>query len=161
LEAGCWLTTSDAAVGDELGEDPDSVAISGNKIIAGSQEHPHGTVTGQGAVYVFHAGAGGWHSETQSAEMTEAYGATDDSFGYSVAICQVTVTGYRAGSQTVIGTGKSTIKAAGTKDVEMVFNATGEHLLGTHKLKVKLVVRLYSNGKLKASASASANLTSS
>lgn len=41
----------------------------------------------------------------------------------------------------------------------MSFNSTGEHLLGTHNLRVTIVVNAYSNGKIMASESTSATFT--
>ena len=82
------LTASDGAARDQLGN---SVAISGDTIVAGAF---FATVNGnnnQGAAYVFVKPAGGWASETQTAKLTASDGAIDDMFGETVAISGDTV----------------------------------------------------------------------
>jgi FG-GAP repeat protein len=83
------LTADDAGDGDHLGQN--SVAIQGKTIIAGAPSHEVGSVAGQGAVYVFNEPAGGWHTTTQSAELTEKHGALDDWVGWTVAMSGNTI----------------------------------------------------------------------
>ncbi|HTW19580.1 MAG TPA: FG-GAP repeat protein [Mycobacteriales bacterium] len=83
------LTASDAAPNDELGHY--SIAMQGSTIVAGAPYHSVDSVSGQGAVYVFDEPSGGWHSMTQSAELTESHGAPDDYVGYSVSISGNTI----------------------------------------------------------------------
>ncbi len=83
------LTASDAVAGDQLGHY--SVAIQGKTIVAGSPAHAVNSISGQGAVYVFNEPSGGWHTMTQSAELSEAHGALDDWVGWSVGISGNTI----------------------------------------------------------------------
>ena len=92
--SGSWkqvaeLTASDPIVGANLGEY--SVAISGNKIIAGEPHYAVGTNTGVGAVFVFHGHGGGWSNETQSAVLTEPHPLTNDYVGWAVGISGKTI----------------------------------------------------------------------
>ncbi len=85
------LTASDAAAGgsDQLGV---SVAISGNTVVAGADNHQVGSSPTQGAVYVFvMPSTGPWVSTTQTAELTASDGQADDELGYSVAISGNTI----------------------------------------------------------------------
>jgi hypothetical protein len=77
------LTASDGAASDELGS---SVAISGDTIVAGSTSFSR-----PGRVYVFTEPASGWHTATQSAELTASDGTNGDDLGASVAISGATV----------------------------------------------------------------------
>jgi hypothetical protein len=77
------LTASDAGVGDLLGE---SVAISGDTVVAGATGHDVGTNTQQGAAYVFVEPPSGWANGTQTAELTALGGGVLDQLGWSVAI---------------------------------------------------------------------------
>ena len=70
------LTASDGAAGDHLGY---SVAVSGSTAIAGAPYHN----SQQGAAYVFTQSGGTW---SQQAELTASDGATEDNFGFSVAV---------------------------------------------------------------------------
>jgi hypothetical protein len=83
------LTASDAVAGDHLGQY--SIAMQGKTIIAGSTAHKVGSVSGQGAVYVFDEPAAGWATKTQSAELTEKHGALDDGVGWAVGISGNTI----------------------------------------------------------------------
>ena len=83
------LIASDGKEGDHLGE---SVAVSGNTVVAGAPLHE---VTGhkeQGAAYVFSEPSGGWGSKkkgetvNQAAELTASNGAEFDVLGVSVAV---------------------------------------------------------------------------
>jgi hypothetical protein len=92
--SGSWkqvaeLTASDPIVGANLGEY--SVAISGNKIIAGEPHYAVGKDTGVGAVFVFHEPGGGWATETQSAVLTEPHPLTNDYVGWAVGISGKTI----------------------------------------------------------------------
>jgi len=75
------LTTSN---GDVL---TGSVAISGSTAVAGAVWGNNGN----GAAYVFVEPAGGWASETETAELTASDGAFDDFLGCSVGISGDTV----------------------------------------------------------------------
>ena len=82
------LTASDGAADDFLG---DSVAVSGNTIVAGA---PNAMVNGnadQGAVYVFVHPRGGWANATETAKLTASDGAANDGLGASVGISGDTV----------------------------------------------------------------------
>ncbi|HTW21320.1 MAG TPA: hypothetical protein VME70_14040 [Mycobacteriales bacterium] len=83
------LTTSDPTPGDELGGYP--IAIQGKTIVAGTPAHTVGSVSEQGAVYVFNEPSSGWTSKTQSAELTEKHGIADDWVGWSVGISGGTI----------------------------------------------------------------------
>jgi hypothetical protein len=83
------LKASPTFQGAELGQY--SVAISGNKIIAGEPRYAVGTNTGVGAVFIFHEHGGGWANETQSAVLTEPHPATDDYVGWAVGISGKTI----------------------------------------------------------------------
>jgi hypothetical protein len=84
------LTATDGAANDSFGA---SVAISGNTIVAGAQNHTVGAHTNQGAAYVFVRPAAGWAGgvSTQTAELTGPSGADYDNFGHAVAISDNTV----------------------------------------------------------------------
>ena len=73
------LTASDAASGDNFGR---SVAIDGGTVVVGASHYDNG---GLGAVYVFLTTDGG-ATYGQVAKLTANDGATDESFGNSVAI---------------------------------------------------------------------------
>jgi hypothetical protein len=83
------LTAKGATADAELGQY--SVAIHGSTIVAGAPQQTVGSVSGQGAAYVFDEPKGGWATRTQSAELTEAHGAPDDYVGWSVAISGNTI----------------------------------------------------------------------
>jgi trimeric autotransporter adhesin len=122
------LTASDGAARAEMGDNPDSVAISGNEIVAGA-EQPNGAVSGEGAVYVFDAGANGWQTETQSAELTEASGATDDYLGYSVAIS----------GNTIAAGAPAPFPQFGHQSAIYVFTGSGSHWQQTAELSAKSI----------------------
>jgi hypothetical protein len=74
--------------------------------------------------------------------------------------CTVTVTAYRFGTQTIVGTGKKTIPAGDEDSALITLNSAGEHLLSKpHGFKTKVIVHLYVKGKLKGSGSTSITLT--
>jgi hypothetical protein len=81
------LTASDGATNDDLGE---SVAVSGNTIVAGAGGAKVGGSPFQGAVYVFIKSPGGWVNATQTAKLTASDGAADDGLG-SVAVSGNTI----------------------------------------------------------------------
>ncbi len=76
------LSASDANVDDKLGI---SVAISGNTIVAGAY-HDDDNGSNSGSVYVFEKPGTHWVSMTQTAKLKASDGASNDIFGYSVAI---------------------------------------------------------------------------
>ena len=82
---GTWtqtqkLTADDGAAYDNFGL---SVALKGSTILVGSPRAAIGANAGQGALYVFTESNGTW-SQTQ--KLTASDGATNDSFGESVAL---------------------------------------------------------------------------
>ena len=84
------LTASDGAVYDQLSV---SVAISGDQIVVGaSGDDDNGSASG--SAYVFEKPTSGWKNMTQTAKLTTSDGATEDYFGFSVAI---------SGDQIVVG----------------------------------------------------------
>jgi hypothetical protein len=76
------LTAGDGAAHDGLG---DSVAISGDTIVAGAPDHETMGHVQQGAAYVFTKPSSGWADATQTAELTSSDGTPQDNFGSSVA----------------------------------------------------------------------------
>ena len=98
---GTWtqtqkLTADDGADYDNFGL---SVALKGSTILVGSPRAAVGGNAGQGALYVFTESNGTW-SQTQ--KLTASDGATNDSFGESVAL---------EGSTALIGAYNATINA--------------------------------------------------
>lgn len=90
------LFASDGAAGDSLG---DSVAISGNTVVAGAPRAKIGLDVAQGAAYVFVEPAGGWLlSEDDDAKLNASSGTSSTSLGNSVGISGNTVV---AGAQGV------------------------------------------------------------
>ena len=81
------LTASDGAANDRLGQ---SVAVSGDTVVVGAPLDIDVTA-GPGSAYVFVEPGGGWVSATETAKLTASDGATDDSFGHSVAVSGDTV----------------------------------------------------------------------
>jgi hypothetical protein len=98
------LTASKGANGDRLGN---FVAVSGNTVVAGAPLATPGTVSQQGAAYVFVEPNNGWASMptmTETAELTSDDGTQQGFFGRSVAISGITVVvgapGQNVGSDT-------------------------------------------------------------
>jgi hypothetical protein len=78
------LTSSDGSAGDAFGQ---SVAISGNTVLAGANLHPYnGGNFGPGEAYLFLKPATGWKNTTQSAKLDASNGMTGDYFGNSVSV---------------------------------------------------------------------------
>jgi hypothetical protein len=82
---GVWtqqakLTASDAAASDQFGY---SVAVSGGTAVVGTYGDDYAGNTDAGSAYVFVSSGGVW---TQQAQLTASDAATDDHFGYSVAV---------------------------------------------------------------------------
>ncbi|HEY1565583.1 MAG TPA: Ig-like domain repeat protein [Solirubrobacteraceae bacterium] len=77
------LTASDGAVNDELGN---SVAVSGDTVVAGAPFAKVNTNSAQGAAYVFAKPAGGWVSESEAAKLTASDGKASDLLGSAVAV---------------------------------------------------------------------------
>ena len=67
-----------------------SIAINGSTVVAGADMFPVGN-QGPGAAFVFSKPATGWANMTQTAELTEAYGATFDDFGATVGVSGNTI----------------------------------------------------------------------
>jgi trimeric autotransporter adhesin len=83
------LLASDPTSNDQLGT---SVAVSGNTVVAGADNHQVGSNATQGAAYVFvMPTTGPWVNGTQTAELTASDGQADDELGYSVAISGNTI----------------------------------------------------------------------
>jgi hypothetical protein len=82
------LTASDGVAEDVLGA---SVAVSGNRIVAGVSFRQVGKNPDQGAAYVFVKPVSGWANATQTAEFTAPNGAEGDSLGRSAAILGKTI----------------------------------------------------------------------
>ncbi len=82
------LTVANAPEAVGLGE---SVAISGDTIVAGAGGRTVGTNPTQGAVYVFVKPTSGWKDATQTAELTASDGNPTDGLGESVAAAGDTV----------------------------------------------------------------------
>ncbi len=73
------LTASDGVAETRFGS---AVAISGDTLVVGAL----GVNTGLGSAYVFVKPGGGWANMAQTAKLTPSDGATNDDFGFSVAI---------------------------------------------------------------------------
>ncbi|RMD82834.1 MAG: hypothetical protein D6815_08225 [Candidatus Dadabacteria bacterium] len=84
LTESAKLVASDGASYDQLGN---SVAISGDTVIAGAIGDDVGANSDQGSVYVFVKPAGGWTGTlVESAKLTASDGMPYDGFGASVAM---------------------------------------------------------------------------
>jgi hypothetical protein len=80
------LLASDPTSNDQLGN---SVAVSGNTVVAGAYNHQVGSNPGRGAAYVFTAP---WSAtQNQAAELTASNGQPGDELGTSVAISGNTI----------------------------------------------------------------------
>ena len=82
------VIASDGTTLNALGQ---SVAVSGDTVVAGA---PRATVAGngrQGAVYVFQKPAGGWASATETAKLTASTGGAGHELGFDVAVSGDTV----------------------------------------------------------------------
>ena len=80
-----------------------SVAISGDRIVAGAQDATVGANADQGAVYVFVEPRGGWVSTTDTAKLTASDGAAGDLFGWWVAASGDTIAGAAPGASDAQG----------------------------------------------------------
>ncbi len=94
------LTASDGAAEDELG---DSVAVSGDTVVAGAFNDDVGANSAQGSAYVFVKPAGGWADSTETAKLTASSGAAFDQLGPVAASGDTVVAG--AANRTVGGNG--------------------------------------------------------
>ena len=72
------LTASDGAAYDYLGY---SIGVDGDTVVVGAFGDD-----GNGSAYVFTKPSGGWADATETAQLTASDGATDDRFGWSVAV---------------------------------------------------------------------------
>jgi hypothetical protein len=77
------LTASDGQPDDLLGN---SVAISGNTVVAGAYLAQVGGNLFQGAAYVFVEGTNGWTNMNETSKLTASDGHSGDEFGYSVSV---------------------------------------------------------------------------
>jgi hypothetical protein len=106
------LNASDAVADDQLGQ---TVAISGNTVVAGSPDHNAGAGFAKGAAYVWTMPAAGWASEpatpnaTQTAELTASDSNANDVLG------EVGISG------TTIAAGVVTSRIAPTHDPGAVY----------------------------------------
>jgi hypothetical protein len=92
------LIANDPGADERLGN---SVAVSGDTIVAGASHHTVGSKANQGAAYVFVMPSSGWPGvHFQDAELLATDGAADDNLGDSVAVSGNTVAA-GAGSHTV------------------------------------------------------------
>ncbi|MGA2452437.1 MAG: FG-GAP repeat protein [Solirubrobacteraceae bacterium] len=82
------LTAENGEVSEFFGE---SVAVSGETIVAGAPQRKVGGHEHQGAAYVFTMPKGGWANMHQTAELTASKGAENDDLGHSVAVSGDTV----------------------------------------------------------------------
>jgi hypothetical protein len=105
------LTASDGGVyaNDYLGN---SVAVSGNTIVAGADHTTVGGNSYQGAAYVFVEPAGGWTNGTETAKLTASDGVTNNYLGYAVAA---------SGSTIVAGAPLATVGANAAQGAAYVF----------------------------------------
>jgi hypothetical protein len=108
------LTGGDGAAGDDFGT---SVAISGNTAIVGAVGKAFGGQLDQGAAYIYAFNGSSW---VQQAELAANDGATNDSFGASVAI---------AGNTVFIGAPNKAIGANSSQGVVYVFSFNGSSWL--------------------------------
>jgi hypothetical protein len=88
------LTASDGSVFN-------SVAISGNTIVAGSLGATVNGVQYQGCAFVFVAGAQGWQNAHETARLTSSDGYAGNVFGTSVAIDKATIVVGAPGAGTI------------------------------------------------------------
>jgi hypothetical protein len=77
------LTPSDGAMGDRFGW---SVSISGGTIAIGAPQDGEISSPGPGKAYVFVEPVTGWHTMTQSAELTVSNSTKNDEIGQSVSV---------------------------------------------------------------------------
>ena len=82
------LTASDAASQDYFGR---SVAISGDTAVVGASHDTHAGGAMAGSAYVFERNQGGASAWVEVAKLTASDAASDDRFGYSVAVSKDTV----------------------------------------------------------------------
>ena len=103
------LAASDGAANNQFGN---SVSISGNTVVAGSE---FATVNGngnQGAAYVFAEPGTGWKNMTQTTKLTASDGAFCDCFGMGVSI---------SGNAVVVGAGEKTVNGNQLQGAAYVF----------------------------------------
>ena len=104
------LTASDGAASDEFGY---SVAISGDTALVGALHDTVGSNANQGSAYVFVRSGGSW---TQQARLTASDGATNNYFGYSVAI---------SGDTALVGAYYATVSGKVAQGAAYVFVRSG------------------------------------
>ncbi len=82
FEQVAQLTASDVAIDDDFGI---SVAISDETVVVGASREDHISLD-SGSAYLFEKPFDGWGNMTESAKLVASDGATNDLFGWSVAI---------------------------------------------------------------------------
>jgi hypothetical protein len=114
---GAWsqqqkLTAGDGAANDHFGA---SVALSGDTALVGAPDKAVGGNTDQGSAYVFLRSGGTW---VQQQKLTASDGATEDGFGFSVALsgdtALVGASWHDVGANTDQGSAYAYVRAGGT-----------------------------------------------
>jgi hypothetical protein len=116
------LTPSDGAMGDRFGW---SVSISGATIVIGAPQDGDISSPGPGKAYVFVEPVTGWHTMTQSAELTVSNSTENEEIGLSVSVNGNTVLTGAPGYQNFQGAAFVFEKpAAGWKDMTQTATLT-------------------------------------
>ena len=97
-----------------------SVAVDGDMIVVGA----YGDDNGAGAAYLFEKPSGGWTDMNQTVKLTASDAATDDHFGYSVAI---------SGNTIVVGAYNDDIEGTDSGSV-YVFKKSGDIGADMHQI---------------------------
>jgi trimeric autotransporter adhesin len=107
------LSATNVTAGSQVGY---SVAVSGDgSTVAVSAPNANvGSVSAEGAVYVFSEPAGGWASGTETATLTPSSGTSDDDFGVSLAVSS-------DGSTVVVGAPQTTVGSNADQGTAYVF----------------------------------------
>jgi hypothetical protein len=104
------LAGNDGAAGDAFGV---SVALTGNTALIGASNKTIASHTFQGAVYVFGFNGTSW---VEQAELTTSNGATEDSFGRSLAV---------SGNTAIIGASTKTVAGHALQGAAYIFAFNG------------------------------------
>ncbi len=108
------VTAADGAAGDRFGYSV-ALAANGTTALVGALNKAVGTNSGQGAAYVYTLAGGTW---SQTAELTAADGAANDSFGFSVALAA-------DGTTALVGALNKTIGGNSTQGAAYVYTLAG------------------------------------